>query len=236
MQGTSTAQPAGLLTRRKAETAREIAEEAARLFAERGVAGVTAAEIAAAAGVSLRTFYRYFATKEDAVAPVLEIGAARWQAAWAAALSEGALSASAVRSGAAAEAVHRIIAAELAPVADDAAQELGRMRPLLRALAEDRELRAVWHRVNHDSEDRIVALLVEGGRADGGRADEGPAGGGRADGLDRIDARILTAAATEAIRIGLEEWAIGDEDVRGAASPAVLATWVFDALAPAPRP
>ena len=141
----------GLMSRRKAATAGEIATEAARLFSERGVAQVTAAEIAEASGVSLRTFYRYFPTKEDAVAPVLEIGAARWQAALEEAEEEPAA------------AIPAVLAAQLTPETPEDAEGLARMRPLLRALAEDRELRAVWHRVNHESEERLVALISERG-------------------------------------------------------------------------
>ncbi|REJ04258.1 TetR/AcrR family transcriptional regulator [Microbacterium bovistercoris] len=191
----------GLTSRRKAQTAREIAQVASELFATQGVAGVTAAEIAATAGVSLRTFYRYFATKEDAVAPILEIGAARWQSAFAEA------------SGDLATAIPGIIADQLTPSSAEEGEALAGMRPLLRALAEDRELRAVWDRVNHESELRLTELVLERGG-------------------DRFDARLLAAAATESIRIGLEEWAAGDASLDGDGSPASLAVRAFEALAP----
>lgn len=66
-----------LTERRKAETQLEIARTAATLFAERGAA-VTADEIARASGVALRTFYRYFRTKEEAVVPLLANGVREW--------------------------------------------------------------------------------------------------------------------------------------------------------------
>ncbi len=45
----------------------EIAELAFNVFAERGFDAVTATEVAAAAGISRATFFRYFDSKEDAV-------------------------------------------------------------------------------------------------------------------------------------------------------------------------
>ena len=45
----------------------EIATQALALFTEQGFDSTTVGEIAAAAGISERSFYRYFATKEDVV-------------------------------------------------------------------------------------------------------------------------------------------------------------------------
>lgn len=51
----------------KARTEAELARAAAELFARQGVAQTTVEQIAERAGVSERTFFRYFPTKEDAV-------------------------------------------------------------------------------------------------------------------------------------------------------------------------
>ena len=56
-----------LRERKKALTRRAIQEHALRLFSAKGYEATTVQEIAAAAGVSHMTFFRYFPTKEDVI-------------------------------------------------------------------------------------------------------------------------------------------------------------------------
>ncbi len=61
--------PHDLRTRRRMDTRQEIQQAALELFEEQGVRETTVQHIADRAGVSARTFFRYFATKEQAALP-----------------------------------------------------------------------------------------------------------------------------------------------------------------------
>ena len=57
--------PVGIRERKRAETYARIQAEAMRLFLERGFDAVRVAEIAEACGVSEKTVFNYFPTKES---------------------------------------------------------------------------------------------------------------------------------------------------------------------------
>ncbi|MEU5216234.1 TetR family transcriptional regulator [Streptomyces sp. NPDC020807] len=188
-----------LTERRKAATQLDIARAAAELFTEHGPDGTTAEDIAQRAGVALRTFYRYFRSKQDAVAPLLAVGAERWRERLAEHRAEAAGGLPAV--------LERSIAESLAAEDETAAEGLRWTRGLLRAAVEDPALRAVWYRVNQESEERLREVVA------------GLAG----PDADPLEVRLAAAAATDAIRIALESWAETDAPVRGPGSPSELA-------------
>lgn len=63
---------------RRAQTRLGIAMAAVRLFTEHGVDGTSVAQIAEAVGISTRTLWRYFPSKEECAAPLLSFGLDRF--------------------------------------------------------------------------------------------------------------------------------------------------------------
>ncbi len=58
----------------------DVARSAARLFLEKGVAGTSGDEIAEAAGISKRTLWRYFRSKESCIEPLFALTSQRFAA------------------------------------------------------------------------------------------------------------------------------------------------------------
>jgi len=179
--------PASLSSRRRRATELEIAETAARLLAENGPAGVTVENIAAAAGVGLRTFYRYFRSKYDAIAPLLTVGAADWRETIA--HSELPI----------VDAIDEAIRAALTVQTDRDRQRLDEVLSLLEVVATDPDLASVWLRVNQESEAQLQQIIAA---AHGSDAPE------------PFQDRLLAAAATIAMRVAMETWSLGLNDPR----------------------
>jgi len=114
-------EPNGLRERKKRETRRALNLAALDLVQEKGFAAVTTEEIAARAGVSARTFFNYFPSKEAAV-----IGTtAEELEAYAAALQ------TAVEGESPLDSLRRILAGMLAPASIDRELRARRRRILL---------------------------------------------------------------------------------------------------------
>lgn len=72
-----TASAEGLRERKRRETRQRIAETALRLFLAKGYEGTTLDAIAAEAGISRRTFFSYFKSKDDIILFGLDADSAR---------------------------------------------------------------------------------------------------------------------------------------------------------------
>ncbi|MGW7270288.1 TetR/AcrR family transcriptional regulator [Streptomyces sp. NPDC054864] len=230
---TPPASPISLTERRTAETRLDIARTAAALFVENGLRGTRAEDIARAAGVAPRTFYRYFATKEEAVAPLFAAGAQQWADAVRGApaglslrdaLRHAAASALVPDSDAApgpaagdAEAPGPAAgdAEALGPAAGDA-EALEWVRALLRMTGESAALRAVWSDACHASEQTLTTVLGERE--------------GRGAGAPSLELRLTAAVASAAVRVAVETWASADAPTDGPTGPAALAAHCIEAL------
>ncbi|MEU9335081.1 TetR family transcriptional regulator [Streptomyces sp. NPDC048290] len=177
--------PSGSLTeRRKAATRMEIARAAAGLFVSRGLRATRAEDIAQAAGIAPRTFYRYFATKEEAVAPLYATGAQRW--------------AQAVRDAPAGltvpEALEYAVRHTFTPGAGVSSAAWEWVRTLVRLAEASPSLGRVWAEVGRTSERELARVLAERTRSVGG-GDNVAGAGGPATGLRADLPRVAPPAA-----------------------------------------
>src|SRR5689334_14210289 len=128
----------------------EIARAAARLFVTQGLRATRAEDIARAAGIAPRTFYRYFATKEEAVAPLYAAGAQRWMDAVRAAPAELPVP----------EALAHAVRHALTPGAGVSATSWQWVRTLIRLAGTSPAVRKVWADVCRDAERALAEVLA----------------------------------------------------------------------------
>jgi AcrR family transcriptional regulator len=157
----------------------EIARAAAGLFVRQGLRATRAEDIAQAAGVAPRTFYRYFASKEEAIGPLYATGAQRWV--------------EAVRTAPAGVPLPQVledaVRHTLTPGLGVSAASWEWVRTLIRLAEANPSLRRVWAEVCQASERSLAEVLAERmgrERAPAGRggtepADHEPADDGAAD-------------------------------------------------------
>ncbi|MEW2449037.1 TetR family transcriptional regulator [Streptomyces parvulus] len=188
--------PVSLTERRKAQTRMEIARAAARLIVGQGLRATRAEDIARAAGIAPRTFYRYFAAKEEAVAPLYALGAERWVRTVRDAPAE--LSPP--------EALEHAVRHTLTPGAGVSAASWEWARTLIRLAASSPALRKVWAEVCHNTERGLVEALAAR----------------MSDGDDNVAVRLAAsprlrfaaAVAGAAVRVAAEDWATSGETTR----------------------
>lgn len=154
---------------------------AARLFVTHGLRATRAEDIAQAAGVAPRTFYRYFATKEEAVGPLFGAGTELW--------------AQAVREAPAGlsvpQALEHAVRHVLTPGAAVSLGALDWARTLLRLAQESPGLLRVWTERCREAEHTLAQALASRGAA------------------GSPEARFTAAVANAAVRVAFETWSAG---------------------------
>ncbi|MFF1704556.1 TetR family transcriptional regulator [Streptomyces sp. NPDC058252] len=189
-----------LVERRKAATRMEIARAAARLFMRDGLRATRAEDIARAAGIAPRTFYRYFACKEESLGPLFAAGAQKWV--------------EAVRDAPAPltvpEALRHAIVSTLTPGVGVRPESLDWVRSLLRLAEGNPALLRVWGEACQTAERTLAGVLTA--------RVSGP------------ELRLSAAVAGAAVRVAVEAWAAGDDPADGPNGPVALAVRNLAAL------
>jgi AcrR family transcriptional regulator len=173
----------------------EIARAAAGLFVKQGLRATRAEDIAVSAGIAPRTFYRYFATKEEAVAPLYAAGAERW--AEAVRVAPPGLSVP--------EALEHGALHTLTPGVGVSVNSWTWVRPLIRMAESSSGLRKVWAEVCQTGERALGEVLAERMA----KADD--LNTARLPSVTSPELRFAAAVASAAVRTAVEGWAFTDE-------------------------
>ena len=170
----------GLRERKKERTRQDLVRSALRLFADRGFDQVTVEELAAECEVSPRTFFRYFASKEDVL------------------FSQGDRSLVQLLETLSGE------PADVSPL--EALRQA--VRTLAENYEEDREAVILRHRIMSatpalrtraaERQQGWEAAVIDQLRLSG-----------QTNGMDELDIRLVVAAATTALRVAVTVW-VGD--------------------------
>ncbi|MGW6732804.1 TetR/AcrR family transcriptional regulator [Streptomyces sp. NPDC055013] len=192
----------------------EIARAAAGLFVKRGLKSTRAEDIAQAAGIAPRTFYRYFATKEEAVAPLYAAGADRWSQAVRTAPPGLPLP----------QALEHAARHTLTPGTTVSTASWDWVRTLVRLANSSPALRKVWAEVCHESETTLAEVLAA--RAAGPGNDDNVA----EPQPPSPSLHFAAAVAAASVRVAVETWAAGDAPPEGPQGPAALAMRNLESL------
>jgi AcrR family transcriptional regulator len=167
----------GLRERKKERTRDALAEAALQLSAARGFDHVTVEAIADACDVSPRTFFRYFASKEDALFADTD------------------------------RLVEQLLASLTAAPAERSALDAleAAMRDLAGTYAVGRERVLARHAVIAATPS-LRTRIAERQRGWEAAVMEHLRGSGRADGMSDLDVRLLVATANAALRVAIESW------------------------------
>lgn len=191
----------------------EIARAAAGLFVRHGLRATRAEDIAHAAGVAPRTFYRYFASKEEAVGPLYATGAERWVEAVRAAPAGVPLP----------QVMEDAVRHTLTPGLGVSVVSWHWVRTLIRLAQANPALRRVWAEACQASERNLAEALAERLTAAQVPYD--------ADNVaDRSRLGFAAAVASAAVRTAMENWAAGDGPAEGPQGPVELAVANLRAL------
>lgn len=188
----------GLRERKKRATRAALAEAAVRLAAEHGADKVTVEAISAAAGVSVRTFFNYFDTRDDAFVVIDADAGAR--------MRRSVLDAPAALSPL--QALREALAAELAEAEQQ--HELWRLHAEVLHASPHLLVRSLGAHMAHETElaEAIASRIRSGSRSvDPSASDEE-----RRQALD-LYPRLLAAVAFTAVRTSVEHWCARQEEV-----------------------
>lgn len=171
-------EPAGLRERRREQSRIALVEAALRLMAKKGYDGVSVEEIADHAGVSRRTFFRYFETKESVLLDRRRSQLATFETALAAASPD--------------DSPFRVIESALLDLGREYQADRERILKERALFMSSRDLGARDHQIDREFEEAIVKAIV---RATG------------ASKVSVRNARYFAAATIAVLRVAITEWA-----------------------------